>query len=118
MAIRARVARLQKAMRGRLDCIELADGGRYCFEPERASIDLFGYWSSSVLSVYYSTPRPEPPEVLKAVAGAADREKAFRQAYALSPTVWCPVDEDALVERGEFVPRSLVASPLEDPYGF
>ncbi len=109
MGLRAKVSRLQKALRGTLDCIELADGGRYCFEPEQTWETLFGYWSASLRAVYHETPRPEPPEILRAVASAADRHRAFQQAYSQAPAPWCPLDVTALVERGELTPRPLVA---------
>ncbi len=41
------------------------------------------------------------------MASAADRETAFRQAYSMTPMPWCPLDVEALVERGELTPRSL-----------
>ena len=43
---------------------------------------------------------------MKAVAGAKSRRDAFERVMRGSSCL--PVDEEALVERGEFVPRSLV----------
>ena len=103
------MARLKRAMRGTMDYIEMADGGRYWFEPEPMRMTLFHYCSDLMRAVYHGTPRPEPPEALRAVAGAADRERAFWQVYPQGIMPWCPLDIEALVGRGEFVPRGLVA---------
>jgi hypothetical protein len=94
MGLRAKLSRLQKAMRGNMDYIELVDGSRHWFDPEDASKELFLYFTDSL--------------------GATDREAAFRRAYSMAPAPWCPLDVPALVERGEFVPRSLVAGQTED----
>jgi hypothetical protein len=109
VALRDRLRRLQEAMRGTMDCIELEGGERFWFEPAEAHKELFLYFADSMRAVYHETPRPEPPEVLKAVAGAKDREGAYRRVYPQGIVPWCPLDVDALLERGEFVPRSLVA---------
>jgi hypothetical protein len=108
MATRDRLRRLQKAMHGNIDSFELADGSRYWFDPAGACKELFGYWSASLRAVHREEPRPNPPEILKAVAGAADRERAFRQAYSQAPTLWCPLDTETLILRGELVPHSLM----------
>jgi hypothetical protein len=114
MGLRARARRLQLALRGNMDHIELVDGSRHWFDPEDASKVLFRYFTDTLGAVYHETPRPEPPEILKAVASAADRERAFRRAYSQAPAPWCPLDVEALVERGELVPRPLVAGRTED----
>ena len=58
-------------------------------------------------------PFPEPPETLKAIATAIararDRRSALDQLYAGGSFGLFPYDPEALVERGELVPRSLVA---------
>ncbi len=116
MATLGRLRRLQKAMQGNMDCIELA-ASLLGVEPEAATVrELFGYFADSLRAVHREEPRPEPPEILKAVANATDRESAFRQAYSQAPMPWCPLDITALVERGELVPRSLVAGrPVDEP---
>ncbi len=54
--------------------------------------------------------RPEPPELLKAVGNARDRRSALdRVMDGYSPL---PLDLDALIEYGEFLPRSLVAKAV------
>ncbi len=125
MATHGRLRRLERALRGKLSSFELADGPRYWFSPEDACVTLFAYWSASLGAVYREEPRPDPPEILRAVASAADRHRAFQQAYSQAPTPWCPLDITALVERGELTPRPLVAGggehrdphPQEEPDG-
>ena len=119
MGLRAKVARLEKSVRGQLDYFELADDRRYYYEPMEAFKATFLFWCDSLKAVGHGNgPRPEPPEVLKAVAGAKDRGEALRRVMGGGSHL--PLDREALVERGEFVPRSLVAGrdadePVEDP---
>ena len=112
MAIRDKLKRLRKAMRDQLDGFEQADGSRHWFDPEDASKELFLYFTDSLGAVYHETPRPEPPEILKAVARAKDRRRALE--LVMQGSSFLTVDVEALVERGEFVPRSLVAGRTED----
>ncbi len=107
MGLRAKVNRLQKAMRGKLDSFELADGGRFYFDPQDAFSITFVYFTDSMRSDWKREPRPEPPELLRAVADAKDRSEALHRVMGGSS--FLPVDREALVERGQFVPRSLVA---------
>ena len=107
MALRDRFRRLEKAMRGKLSYFELADGRQFYFEPQEAFKATFLYFMDSLRADYAREPRPGPPKVLKAVANARDRREALSRVMAGSS--FLPVDEEALVERGEFVPRSLVA---------
>jgi hypothetical protein len=112
MGLRARARRLQLAMRGNMDYIELVDGSRHWFDPEDASKELFLYFTDSLGAVYHETPRPEPPEILKAVARAKDRRRALE--LVMQGSSFLSVDVEALVERGELVPRPLVAGRSED----
>ena len=107
MALRDRFRRLEKAMRGKLSYFELSDGRQFYFDPQEAFKATFLFFMNSLRSDYDHEPRPEPPGVLKAVAGAWDRREALSRVMGSSS--FLPVDEEALVERGEFVPRSLVA---------
>jgi hypothetical protein len=116
MGLRDKLARLEKAMQRNLSFIELADSSRYWFDPQQTGIELFRYLSDSLHGVYHGESRPEPPELLKAVANAKDRKRALSE-LALENVL--PLDAKALIERGEFVPRSFVAGrdvdePVED----
>lgn len=94
--------------------IELADGSRYLFDPEKVHAELFLYWAASLRAEAGGELRPEPPEILKAVARARDREKALRSVYPAGVAPWMPLDTPALIEHGDLVPRPLVS---EDPSG-
>jgi hypothetical protein len=107
MAARDRLRRLEKAMGDELSHFELQDGKRFYFEPMEAYKTTFLYLCDSMRADYRREPRPEPPEVFRAVADARDRESAL--LLVLPGPGSLPVDSDALIERGEFVPRSLVA---------
>ena len=105
--MRDKLRRLEKAMRGTLEAIEQTDGTTLYVEPQKAGVDKFIYFTNSLRADYHREARPEPPECLKAVAGARNRRDAFERVMRGSSCL--PVEEEALVERGEFVPRSLVA---------
>ncbi len=107
MSLRGKLDRLQKTMQGKLSFFELADGQRYYFEPQRAFWATFRFFTESMTADYKREPRPDPPAVLKAVAGARDRSEALNRV--MDGGSHLPLDRTALVGRGEFVPRSLVA---------
>ena len=114
MGLRAKLARLEKAMQDNLSSIELTDGSRYWFDPQETGIVLFLYLMDSARTVYPGNPRPEPPELLRAVAAAKDRREAFSRICSGGVVPSLPVDVEALVERGKFVPRPLVSSEASD----
>ncbi len=109
MGLKEKIGRLEKTLRGQLASFELADGSRYFYEPEAAWWQLFLHGSNSLEADYRSEPRPEPPEILKAAARAKDRRSAVGQLYAQDPGPLTAYELEALVERGEFVPRSFLA---------
>jgi len=119
MGLKGKVARLQQLLRGSLESFELRDGTRYYFDPQEAFKATFLFFTDSMRADHARKPRPEPPEVLQAVADAKDRRTALDRV--MNGYAHLPLDLDALVERGELVPRSLVAgrgygdfSELED----
>ena len=111
MGLKGKVARLHSLLRSSLESFELADGRRFYFDPEEAHKATFLYFADSMTADYRREPRPEPrpepPDLLKAVASALDRGEALNRVMDGCSNL--PVDAEALVERGEFVPRSLVA---------
>jgi hypothetical protein len=116
--LRDKLARLEKTLRGNLESFELRDGTRYYFDRGEAYGQAFLFFSDSMRSAHSGEPRPEPPEVLQAVAGAKDREDALSRALGGFAHL-LPVDRDVLIQRGVLQPRSLVAgvelgAPLED----
>jgi len=107
MGLKGKLDKLQKAMRENLESFELADGGQYYFDPTEEFKDSFRFFAACMTADYKREPRPDPPEVLRAVAGARDRSEAL--ARVMGDSSHLPLDRTALVGRGEFVPRSLVA---------
>ena len=117
MGLKGKLDKLQKAMRGRLASFELADGTRFFFDPQETFKATFLFFTACMAADCKGEPRPEPPEVLRAVAGARGRGAALYSVMGDSSHL--PLDRTALVERGELVNRSLVAGrelgePLED----
>ncbi len=101
-------------MRGSMESFELADGQRYYFDKGEAYGAAFLFFSDSLRADHSGEPRPEPPEVLQAVAGARDREDALSRALGGFAHI-LPVDREALISRGELTPRPLVQGvELED----
>jgi hypothetical protein len=111
--LKRRLRRIEKAAREHVACIELEDGSRYNYDAEQTAIELFLYLSDCLRAQYAGRKRAAPPEVIHAVAKAKNREAALRQLYSGGRVGHLPLEVDALIERGEFVHRSLVASPPE-----
>jgi len=107
MALRDRLRKLEKTMCGTMDSFELRDGQRFFFDRQEAFSQAFLFFSDSMKADHSGEPRPEPPPILEAISNARDREEALSRALGGFSHL-LPVDEGALVERGEFVPRSLV----------
>jgi len=113
--VRSRLRRLARAARGHLASFELEDGSRFYWD--RQSGELFLHLCDC-LRHHHEPERPEPPEVVKALARAMDRRAAFAEVFGPYRDM-LPYDEQALVERGEIVPISLVVGrelgePLPD----
>ena len=118
MGLKSRLARLQKAMRGRLSSFELADGSRHWFNPEYVYKEIFLHSAASMCAEYKRRPRPEPPEILRIIARARDPREAVEAVFPGNGTVFIAYDLEALIKHGELVPRSFVAGqehgePLE-----
>jgi len=114
--MRDKLRRLQRAMRGSLEAIEQADGATLYIEPQRAFEDTFLFFMNSLRADYHREARPEPPECLRAVAGAQNRPDALERVMRGSS--FLPISEQHLVEEGRFVARSLVAEGSEyEPSG-
>ena len=110
MGPRRRLQRLEKAAQGKLAYFELREGGRYWFDPCIAHLELFGHAMRSAYADYKGEPRPDTPEILRALMRAKDRKAALEGFYpARGSMLFYAYDLEALVERGELVPRSFVA---------
>ena len=94
---RDKLRRLQRVLRGNLGAIEQVDGSTFYFDPSEEVKSVFLYFSDSLRSVHDNKERPEPPAVMKAVANAKDRERAYEK-LPLSHRL--PIDAKVLVEDG------------------
>jgi hypothetical protein len=110
MGLKEKIGRLKRAMEGRVDYIELVDGSRYFYEPEQIWGQVFGHGGDCLRADYKSEQRPEPPEILQALARARDRRSAVERLYAAGSHPFIAYDMEALVERGALIPRSLLAN--------
>jgi hypothetical protein len=109
MALKALLGRLEHKLRGDLESFVLEDGTMHYFNPK--SGQLFLHAAECARADRARTPRPKPPATLQALTKARDRAAA---ADKVATSGMFPYDREALVERGELVPRSLVAPPSED----
>ena len=101
-----KLRRLERAARGQLANFELEDGSRFYYDPVSAQVFLH---SMECLRAQGegATTFPEPPPVIQAIARAKDRRAALERVYSGGFGV-LPYDRGALIERGEFVPVSMV----------
>ena len=114
MSSRGRLRRLEASLRGKLGCIELADGSRRWYDRREVGTELFPFscdWlRAQARGGPYPESYPDPPELLLAVAGAKDKAAALTGVFGDAATVTLvPIEPGPLVERGELVYRSLVA---------
>ncbi len=108
MGLKGKLDKLQKAMRGNMGSFELVDGRQHYFDPQESFRHVFQFFGDSMTADHRREPRPDPPEILKAISNARDRSDALSGAIS-GYSHLLPVDRDALIQHGEFVPRSLVA---------
>jgi hypothetical protein len=117
MGLKGWLKRLERGASEDLASFVLEDGSRYYFNPE--SGDCFLHSMDCLRAQGEAEPFPEPPETLKAIAKARDRAAALNQLYPNGSFGIFPYEVEALVERGELVPRSMVVGrelgePLPD----
>jgi hypothetical protein len=115
VGIRGNLRRLERSAREDLASFILEDGSRYY----PTSGEIFLHRMDCLRTQGDCEPFPEPPETVKAIARAPDRSAALNQLYPSGSCSLFPYEVEALVERGELVPRSLVAGrklgePLPD----
>jgi len=111
--MRDKIRRLQKAMHGTLEPVPQRDGSTAYVDPQQVLREVFLYFAESARADYKRDLRPAPPACLEVVANAKDRQVALEMVMA--GTTHLPVDEEALIVDGEFVPRQLAPSytPVE-----
>ena len=83
--------------------IDLADGGRYTYNPSEIWRQTFVHASACMRADYAGEPRPPAPPLIKALARAKDREKAVGTIWPNWRTrapAMCAYSLHALVELG------------------
>ncbi len=108
MGLRDKMRRLESALRGQVESFELEDGSRHYYDPVSPERFLHSMNCLRAQSEGETT-FPEPPETVRAITRARDRAAALRQVYGSGSFDIFPYEPEALVERGELVPRSMVA---------
>ncbi len=98
--------RLEQALRGTLESFALEDGTRHYYDP--TSGERYLHSMDCLRAEDGGKPFPEPPDTIKALTRARDRGAALQQVAGGTFDVF-PYDKQALVERGELVPRFMVA---------
>ena len=113
MGFRGRVRRLEHTARSNLESFILEDATRHYFNPESGEVFLHG--CDCIRAEAKGEPFPEPPETIKALTRARDRGAALAQVAGGT----FPYDRQPLIERGELVPRSMVAGrePTREGHG-
>jgi len=116
MGLRGKLRRLERNANEDLASFVLEDGSRYYYNP--TSAECFLHACACVRAGSESEPFPEPPETIKALTSARNRVAAMEATCGGGFGLF-PYEIDALVERRELVPHSLVAGrelgePQED----
>jgi hypothetical protein len=107
LGFRDKLRRFEQAARDHLESFVLEDGSRCYYDPASAEVFLHSMECLRAQGEGKTT-FPEPPPVVKAIARAKNRDAAFEKVFDGTFSV-VPYDTEALVNRGEFVPRSMVA---------
>ena len=103
MGLRGKLRRLERGAREDLACFILEDGSRYYYN--RESGECFLHRCGCIRAGYEGEPFPEPPQTIRALTRARDRGAALEQVAGGT----FPYDRQALIERAELVPRSMMA---------
>ncbi len=82
-------------------------GSDFVQDRSEAAAELFSYYCECALADGAGEPRPEAPDVLRAVANACDRRAAL--ANVMQGYRFLPVSATTLIEEGLLEPVSLVA---------
>src|ERR671933_1890088 len=104
MGLRDWLKKLEREARGEMVSFELVDGSQHYYDPTSGELFLH---MCECLRNHDKPERPEPPEFVKALARAKDRQAAYSAVFGAYRDM-LPYDEQALVEQGEIVPMSLV----------
>jgi hypothetical protein len=100
------VNRLERATGGGIVRVPLEDGTTAAVSKDVAFKEMFEHFNAALSAVHRGEARPEPPEVLSVVARAHNRKAAYRALFG-DGAPFLLLDEEALLERGELVPRQV-----------
>jgi hypothetical protein len=100
--------RLERATSEDLASFVLKDGSHHYYHP--AGGEQFLHAMRCVRANREGKPYPQPPQTIQALTRARDRAAALEQVVGDT----FPYDRQALIERGELVPRSMEASEASD----
>jgi hypothetical protein len=104
MALKTLLKRLEHKLRGDLEHFQLEDGTTHYFNPGGG--ELFRHTTACLRAEYEGKPYPQAPATLQALTKARDRAAA---ADKVATSGMFPYDREALIARGELVPRSMMA---------
>ena len=107
MVLRGKLRRLDRGAREDLASFILEDGSRYYYNPE--SGECFLHACACIRAGHEGEPFPEPPQTIKALTRARNKAAALDTACGGGLGLF-PYEREALLERGELVPHSLVAA--------
>jgi len=117
MGLKRAVQKLEEAVQGNKKSFELADGTRYYYDPVEIFSTTFQYFMNVLRADHARLPRPEAPEIVQAMARAKNRRRVFRQVmqgFSFMAYEVMAYEEEALVERGELIPKRLTTEgPVE-----
>jgi hypothetical protein len=88
--MRSKLRRLENAARGHLASFELEDGSRFYWD--RQSGELFLH-ICDCLRHHHEPERPEPPELVKALARAKDRRAAYSEVFVVGRELGEPLPD-------------------------
>ena len=111
MGLKGFIKRLELAARGDVQSFILEDGSKHYYSP--ASPERILHTCDCMRASYSGEPYPEPPATLLALCKARDRAAAFEQVAGGNFGLF-PYEVEALIERGELVPREMIAPGQED----
>ncbi len=100
---------LERASREHLSWFVLEDGTRYYHEPMETWKVAFGHAMDCLRAQADGKEFSPAPPIYHAVAKAKDRRKALEAIGGGRSFPMMPYEMDAFLERGELVPRSMVA---------
>ncbi len=108
MGLKDKLRSPERASRDHLSWFVLEDGSRYYYSPQEVWKDAFGHVAACLHAQADGSDFPPPPEIFRKIAQAQDRRKALKAISGGGSFPMLPYERDALIQRGELIPRSMV----------